>query len=242
MSPVVARAGEDGAVTAPAPPQTPKPAGPSLRVSIVLIIAGVALAIPTFIAGVVPIVEAVRSPIRFEVPGRSTMHLERGDYMVYEDKGPSSIGNAFSQDDSVTISPQDVSVTAPDGTAVDVLERGSTTETVSVGGRRYVGAVRFTTPEAGEYVVGVTDTAVGHALVAHPLASVARRSLGWFALAGLGGLLLILGVVLLIVGAVRRGRAYVPAFAVSPPGWYQDPSGSARWRYWDGTRWTEHVQ
>ena len=25
------------------------------------------------------------------------------------------------------------------------------------------------------------------------------------------------------------------------PGWYQDPNGAQAWRYWDGTRWTDHV-
>lgn len=29
--------------------------------------------------------------------------------------------------------------------------------------------------------------------------------------------------------------------AAPPPGWYPDPSGQARLRYWDGTRWTERV-
>lgn len=26
-----------------------------------------------------------------------------------------------------------------------------------------------------------------------------------------------------------------------PAGWYADPSGQSRWRYWDGGRWTSHV-
>lgn len=29
--------------------------------------------------------------------------------------------------------------------------------------------------------------------------------------------------------------------AVPPPGWFQDPGGSGDWRWWDGSRWTEHL-
>jgi Protein of unknown function (DUF2510) len=26
-----------------------------------------------------------------------------------------------------------------------------------------------------------------------------------------------------------------------PPGWHPDPSGQHQWRWWDGTRWTDHT-
>jgi len=26
-----------------------------------------------------------------------------------------------------------------------------------------------------------------------------------------------------------------------PPGWHPDPSGQQEWRWWDGTRWTDHT-
>jgi hypothetical protein len=26
-----------------------------------------------------------------------------------------------------------------------------------------------------------------------------------------------------------------------PPAWHPDPNGLARWRWWDGSRWTEHT-
>ena len=42
---------------------------------------------------------------------------------------------------------------------------------------------------------------------------------------------------------VRRAAAGQPlgAVAAAPAGWYQDPQGQARLRYWDGRAWTEHT-
>jgi hypothetical protein len=38
------------------------------------------------------------------------------------------------------------------------------------------------------------------------------------------------------------GSAVPPPPPSTPPaGWYEDPSRQARWRWWDGERWTEHV-
>lgn len=32
-----------------------------------------------------------------------------------------------------------------------------------------------------------------------------------------------------------------PSTSGPPAGWYDDPQGSARRRWWDGTKWTEHT-
>jgi hypothetical protein len=45
------------------------------------------------------------------------------------------------------------------------------------------------------------------------------------------------------VPAASAPAASAPAAtpAAAPAGWYADPAGSGRWRWWDGQRWTDHL-
>jgi Protein of unknown function (DUF2510) len=42
-------------------------------------------------------------------------------------------------------------------------------------------------------------------------------------------------------GGVAPTQHARPAAAPAGPGWYPDPSGAARVRWWDGNAWTDHV-
>jgi hypothetical protein len=42
--------------------------------------------------------------------------------------------------------------------------------------------------------------------------------------------------------ATAPQQASMPAPAGPPPGWYADPGGSGKRRWWDGTNWTEHLE
>jgi hypothetical protein len=225
-------------------PVAAKPPGPSLRLSLILLIAGVVIAIPALILGVLPIIRALDAS-EFRVPGTNVMNLGTGTYVVYERTGSAGLGNAFDAV-TVTLEPKDVIVTDENGTRIETyrpsLYNDVLTQTNS--NARYTGALRFKTTHAREYTIVVRTARPTTVIVARPFIDTVRRALVFFVVGGVGGIMALVGVVLLIVGSVRRSRYRTAmAFAVpmTPAGWYLDPSGSGRQRYWDGTRWTEHL-
>jgi hypothetical protein len=225
-------------------PTAAKPPGPSFRLSLILLIAGVVIAIPALILGLLPIIRALDAS-EFRVPGTNVMSLGTGTYVVYERTGSAGLGDTFDAV-TVTLEPEDVTVTDESGSRIETyrpsLYNDVLTQTDS--NARYTGALRFKTTHDGEYTIAVRSPRPTTVIVARPFIDTVRRALAFFVVAGVGGIMLIVGVVLLIVGSVRRSRyrtAMAFAVPVTPAGWYPDPSGSGRQRHWDGTRWTEHL-
>lgn len=43
------------------------------------------------------------------------------------------------------------------------------------------------------------------------------------------------------ISVLALAEAQSPSAAIAPAGWYGDPYGVHRHRYWGGDRWTQHV-
>ncbi|HZQ57974.1 MAG TPA: DUF2510 domain-containing protein [Acidimicrobiales bacterium] len=215
--------------------------GPSLRVALGVLAVGLVLAVPATAVMVSRVVGTYTAP-SMTTPTVARRHLSMGTWVIFERTGTRSGfgGVTVSRDNSVALRPSDVTVAGPDGNDLQVAFAADS-ETITRGSAIYSGALAFSVDTPGDYTVTVTRPGL-QVIVARSIREQLHGFLGLFAVAALGGLLVLTGLVLVVVGAVRRGRA--PSrpgpWGGTPAGWYPDPSGQARVRWWDGARWTEH--
>jgi hypothetical protein len=194
-----------------------------------------------------PIVRTLTHSTSHPTPARLRQHLSHGTYEIYELTGERSSAFSRIRSGPVDIGPGNVTVRSASGQpgAVTVTREGAD-ETLTLGDRVYTGAVQFEIPSSGDYIVTVTSDARTRVILARSIGSIVRSVVGWIAIAGAGGLLFLVGLVLLIVGLVRRGRrpvgyAGAPGTTMPPPNWYADPSQPGQLRYWDGSQWTDQT-
>lgn len=217
--------------------------GPGLAVSIIVIVIASVIGITGFAVG---IAKGIHRVTHFEdgpqavLPAQISANLTPATWQVYE-----------KQDEAFVLGAGNVSVVGPDGAQVPV--RGlpeNLTETVN----GYDAFARFDVSRAGSYTISVQAEPAEDGtpiLVGETFGSEFHGLAKWFVMAGLGFLLGCAGLVMLIVGIVRRrtlrrGRAYPgvvgPPSTGPPVGWYDDPHLPGLQRYWDGTRWTDQTR
>lgn len=241
-----------------------RPPGPRFGISLGVLLVGLAATVVGVVMLVSALWQIVNGPA-YAVPSVLRLHLDSGNYKIYEYERFGS-GDGFRSAPPL-VNPATVNVTAPGGGRVPVSSTaGGTSETISDGDGGYTAVLRFRAPTDGTYTIRVRTDAPTRVKIEHPLVDIAGDNLGWVLL-GVGGLLtMLVGFVMVVVGLVRRGSAKrradtmpttaaVPGVPVTPPGavppatvqtvapagWFPDPSGAHRLRYWDGRTWTEHI-
>jgi hypothetical protein len=177
-----------------------------LGMGIVLVVVGVV----GFGATASSLISGLGSPQT--TPTELTKTLEAGTtYAVYElaTSGSGETGDPYLGN----IEPGDVTVTSPDGSAVLVNDAPSLTQTFNDGPRSYIVVATFDAPTTGSYVVSIATE--GSTVIVAPSFTAIAQALPWLGMMGFGGLLALIGIVLLIVGLVRRSAK--PAVAATYP-------------------------
>jgi hypothetical protein len=225
---------------------TPHKPGPPLAIAIVVIVVATAMGITGLAVGVTKIVHEF-SGVVYPSPQVVQRSLTPGTYEVFE-----AVTNGHSTTPLQPGGIVDVQVTGPAGSPVPAFRTGNN-ERIGRGGTSYRGIFEFKATSTGNYAIAVRGSPGEPFFISRSFGDLAKHAAGWFILMGAGILLGIVGVVLLIVGIVRRSRArrqagyayatggYQPG-GPPPAGWYADPQTPGAMRWWDGTRWTDQTQ
>lgn len=194
----------------------------------------------------VPAVMASSSAPELVTPVRTRLQLAATEYAVYQRTGQVVTGSADDVAAPATVQPDAVQVTRS-GVRLAVRGPGTVSQTLTRDGDVYTAVAFFTVPVSGSYSVAVVSQEPTRLVVARSFGSAFTGMGPWFVGTLVGGGLLLLGTVLLVVGAMRgydpRPLRTLPApVGPAPPGWYGDPLRRGRTRWWDGEEWTDRTR
>jgi hypothetical protein len=192
--------------------------------SLVVTGVGLVIAFVSVIAIVVPLLGTFTSS-SYAVPGDLRLHLHHARYTVYQFTGTRSPFGSSSSDSSVIrIDPSMLSVRGIDGSFVQVAFDAND-ETITRGSNVYRGTLEFHVPSDGEYDLTFTNARPTTVVVARSIADALQSVVAWFAIGAIGGAIVIAGVIMLIIGSTRRGRAKRAMY----PGWGPPPGSVPPW-------------
>ena len=191
------------------------------------------------VVGIVGVVVGIRS-IGDTVDGYQRVPAESGGTLEIDDPGTYRVFYERDGADEGSGSPGGLTIIGPDGQEI-LLESDFSSESYSVGGHEGRKIGRFRAATAGSYeirtVIGDGDLGIGTYAVGKrgPAGSIVAILVGVFG----GGLIAVVGVVVLIVSAVRRARARRAAMGypggpgpgwgapLTPPGGWAPPAPGA---------------
>ncbi|MEO6468682.1 MAG: DUF2510 domain-containing protein [Acidimicrobiia bacterium] len=185
--------------------------GPKLWLSILTIVLGIVVGVASIVILVVNVSRDILGPT-YAVPSTISLHLGTGTHVILERTGTQNSFDAGSR--NVDLDPSQIDVLGPGGERVPVTYT-SGTETITRPNGTYVSAVEFRVRRSGNYRVGIQASRPGLVMVQQSIGEVARRSVVWALGIGLGALLVFVGLIMLIVGIVRRSKAKQLAMAAT---------------------------
>jgi hypothetical protein len=194
-----------------------KPSSAAVWVGLILLIVGIAAGIGFSVYGGAVIINVIQGGVPAGTTRSVTIDATGCRDLYF-----------FAETGTLPSADPKVEIRDPSGNTVNVSSRtcddaGSTGSSTNF---RIIGS--FDAPTTGAYSVEVGTASGGSNTTVKPgppLSEIGQQALLWFGLAfGLGGLLSIVGLTVLIVGLVRRGKAR-KRLAGPPPGAWGGPGG-----------------
>jgi len=195
-------------------PAPKKPKG-MLITGIVLVVLSIIVFIGGIVWGGVAVATSVSDSPVFSAPGEVTTTLDAGEHALW-----TPVSGSFLFADDVTITGPGGEVTGTDYFAT------SGSVSVTKGNTSYSPEVTFTAPTTGSYTVVVAEGGPATDVLVGPPSGIVGDTFVIIAAAlGIASLIGVIGLILFIVGLVKRGRAKRAGQPPMGPGGYGAPGG-----------------